>query len=151
MKSSLAIAAGLLALAAVGCSEPPQTNRMEAYLTGLQDIHVWDKDTMAKGVPSFDAVMGWGPEIWPALIARLVDDTPTKIYDDMSGRTPKVSDLAFLMLLELFHKKWQDFADDGVFVSKALPNPVLCIKWDRAVKLKVKARFAQILAQETPP
>jgi hypothetical protein len=143
-----AFACALVLAAGFGCMEPPQTNKIEDYLSGLADLHTWDKDRMGKGLLSFDAVMGWGPEIWPQLINRLTDDTPTKIYDEMSGRTAKISDVVFLMLLELFHKRWQDFSADGVFVSTALPNPVFCIKWDRPAKFKVKAHFLELLAQE---
>jgi hypothetical protein len=92
--------------------------------------------------------MGSGPAILPSLVAHLTDETPTAIYEDVTQRNPKVCDVAFLMLLTLTKTKWEDYSPEGVFVSSALPNPVFCIKWDRAAKIKVQAKFAQNLPKE---
>jgi len=35
-----------------------------------------------------------------------------------------------------------------VFISTVLPNPVFCIKWDRTAKIRVQAKFAQLLPQD---
>ena len=104
-----------------------------------------------RGHYAYDAVMGFGPEILPILVAHLTDETPTAIYDDMSRRNPKVSDVAFLMLLDLTKHRWQDFSKEGIFVSTALPNPIFCIKWDRPTKFKVQARFRELLEAEQNP
>jgi hypothetical protein len=55
------------------------------------------------------------------------------------------------MLLQLTKMKWEDFSKEGVFVSSALPNPVFCIKWDRAAKFKVQARFTKIVEELEKP
>jgi hypothetical protein len=102
----------------------------------------------AKGHSAYEAVMGFGPEILPVMAAHLTDDTPTAIHEDVIDRTAKISDVVFLMMLQLTKRKWQDFAGEGVFVSTALPNPVFCIKWSREAKFKVQAKFLQLLEDE---
>ena len=77
-------------------------------------------------------------------------ETPTAIEDEMSRRNPKVSDVVLLMLLELTALKWQFFAQDGLFISTALPNPIFCIKWDREAKLKVRRHFRQYFLEHPP-
>ncbi|HLF94896.1 MAG TPA: hypothetical protein VJB14_15625, partial [Planctomycetota bacterium] len=74
-------------------------------------------------------------------------ETPTKIYHRETGRNPRVSDVVLLILLTLTQRKWEEFADDGVFVSKVIPNPVFCINWDRTAKFKVQARFQKLIAE----
>ncbi len=136
----------LLALPfSVGCPEPPKLAQMDDMIAGLSHLKDWDTYMMGKGSLSFDSVMGYGPDIYPVLVDHLTDESPTAIYDEVSGRNPKVNDLIFLMLLELMKLQWQDFAKDGVFVSTALANPVFSIKWDRKVKLKVQHHFRFIL------
>ena len=130
-----------------GCQEPPRTAQMDDLVGGLAHLHEWDAVMQGKGHYAYDAVMGYGPDILPVLVSHLTDDTPTAIYEKVSDRNPKVSDVAFLMLLTLTKKKWQDFSKEGVFVSTVLPNPVFCIKWDREAKFKVQARFMQIVEE----
>lgn len=136
------LAAGLLA---AGCSEPPRTGQMDDLVSGLAHLLKWDPAMQGKGHYAYDAVMGYGPEIYPVLVAHLIDETPTQIIEEVTQRNPKVADVAFLMLLELTKTRWQDFAGDGVFVSTVLPNPVFCVKWDRTAKFKVQARFRQLI------
>jgi hypothetical protein len=150
MKALLPLLAALI-LSASGCAEPPRVGQMEDLVSGLAHLHTWDQHMQGKGHYAYDAVMGYGKDIYPILVAHLTDDTPTAIRDKMSERNPKVSDAAFLMLLELTKTKWEDFSKEGVFVSTALPNPIFCIKWDRTAKFKVQAKFRQLLqAMEEP-
>jgi len=138
-------------LTAATCQQPPRIAQMEDLVSGLAHLHTWDQHMQGKGHYAYDAVMGYGPEIYPILVAHLTDETPTAIRDKISDRNPKVCDAAFLMLLELTKTKWQDFAQDGVFVSTVMPNPIFCIKWDRTAKFKVQARFRQLLEELDPP
>lgn len=147
MRTPLAAVASLWLLT-VGCPEPPKTNQMGELVSSLAHLHTWDADMQGKGQWAYDSVMGYGPEIWPILVAHLTDETPTAIYEQVADRNAKVSDVAFLMLLQLTQRPWQDFAKDGVFVSTALPNPIFCIKWTRQAKFKVQARFMDILEEE---
>jgi len=128
-----------------GCPEPPKLAQMDDMVANLSNLRIWDRYMQGKGNLSYDSVMGYGPEIFPVLIDHLTDETVTAIEDEMSGRNPKVCDVVLLMLLELMHKRWQDFSVDGLFISTALPNPVYCIKWDRETKFKVQIRFRYFL------
>lgn len=123
---------------------------MDNLVSDLASIHLWDPAMQGKGQYAYDAVMGYGSEILPVLADHLVDETPTAIYDEVSKRNPKLSDVAFFMLLELTKHKWQEFSKEGVFVSTALPNPIFCLKWDRASKFKVRARFRELLEDQQP-
>src|SRR6185295_16793612 len=144
MKPVVAIAAlGILGLA--GCKEPPRANQYEEIVASLALLQKWDAVMQARGHFAYDRVMGSGPEILPWLVAHLTDETPTAIYEEVTQRNPKVCDVTFLMLLTLTKTKWEDYPQEGVFVSSALPNPVFCIKWDRAAKIRVQAKFAQNL------
>lgn len=150
MKAFLPVVAGLL-LTASTCQEPPRVAQMDDLVSGLSHLHAWDPHMQGKGHYAYDAVMGYGKDIYPVLVAHLTDETPTAIRDKMSDRNPKVSDAVFLMLLELTKTKWQDFSKEGVFVSTALENPIFCVKWDRAAKFKVQAKFRELLETlETP-
>jgi hypothetical protein len=124
-----------------GCQEPPKLAMMDNMVSNLCNLRSWDRYMQGKGNLTYDSVMGYGPEIYPIMVDHLTDETPTAIEDEMSGRTPKVCDAVLLMLLELMHKKWQDFSSDGLFISTALPDPIYCIKWDRETKFKVQIRF----------
>ena len=135
-------------LATAGCQEPPRTGQMDDLVAGLAHLHEWDAAMQGKGHYAYDAVMGYGPDILPVLAAHLTDETPTAIYEKVVDRNAKVADAAFLMLLQMTRRKWQDFSKEGVFVSTALPNPIFCIKWDRETKFKVQARFLQILEEQ---
>jgi len=128
-----------------GCPEPPKLAQMDDMVANLCNLRIWDRYMQGKGNLSYDSVMGYGPDIYPVMIDHLTDETVTAIEDEMSGRVPKICDVVLLMLLELMHKKWQDFAVDGLFISTALPNPVYCIKWDRETKFKVQIRFRYFL------
>jgi hypothetical protein len=135
----------LLVLAA-GCTEPPKTGQMVQTISGLAHLHSWDPTTQGRGQYAYDAVMGWGPEIVPSLVATITDETPTAIHDDLSGRTVPVGDVCFLMALQISGHRWEEFFDDGVFVSTALENPIFCIRWkDRASRFRVQSRFFSLL------
>lgn len=144
MKTPLAVLAAVLAMGAT-CQEPPRVAQMDHLVEGLAHLHTWDRHMQGKGHYAYDAVMGYGKDIYPVLAAHLTNETPTAIRDKMSDRNPKVADAAFLMLLELTKTKWQDFAKEGVFVSTVMDNPIFCIKWDRAAKFKVQAKFREFL------
>ena len=134
----------------VGCQEPSKTGQMDDRVTNLCNLHTWDRYMQGKGDVVYDAVMSYGPEIWPVMVDHLVDETPTAIEDEISRRVPKVSDVVLLMLLELTQKKWEDFSADGLFISTALPNPIFCIKWDHETKMKVRHRFRQYFLEHPP-
>jgi hypothetical protein len=144
MKPVLAVPV-FVVLALAACQEPPRTGQMDDLVSGLAHLHEWDPAMQGKGHYAYDAVMGYGPDILPVMAAHLTDDTPTAIREELSDRTAKVSDVVFLMMLQLTKHKWQDFAGEGVFVSTALPNPVFCIKWSREARFKVQAKFLQFL------
>jgi hypothetical protein len=144
MKRS-AVVLGLLVLLAPGCQEPPQTARMDDMVAGLAHLTQWHPHMMGKGQLSFDAIMGYGPDMYPVLIDHLLDETPTAIFDEMSRRNPMVCDVVLLMLLELTHRKWEDFNNDGLFIASTLGNPVFGIKWDRTAKIRVQNHFRQLL------
>lgn len=140
-------AASLLVLLAA-CAEPPKTGQMDHVITGLAHLHSWNPEQQAEGQYGYDAVIGRIPDILPLLVNHLTDPTPTAIYDDLSGRNPTVGDVCFLILLRAMNLRWQDFADDGVFLSTALPNPIFCIRWDDPVaKRRVQQRFRQLLPE----
>jgi len=147
MKLVVAITA-MAILAAAGCSEPPRANQYEEIVSSLADLQKWDPVMQARGHYAYDRVVGSGPKILPALVAHLTDETPTAIYEEVTRRNPKVCDVTFLILLTVTKSKWEDFAQEGVFVSTVLPNPVFCIKWDRAAKIRVQAKFAQLLPKD---
>jgi hypothetical protein len=137
----------IAALLAAGCQEPPKTWQYESAVTGLAHLHTWDPVMEAKGHYAYDHVMSLGDEVVKTLITHLADETPTAIYDELSGRKPTVGDICFLMLLHITHHPPEEFFEDGVFISTALPNPVFCVKWkDRAAKARVQAHFTQLTA-----
>jgi hypothetical protein len=130
-----------------GCQEPPRTGQMDDLVSGLAHLHEWDAAMQARGHYAYDRVMAYGPEILPVLVAHLTDETPTAIYEKVSQRNPSVADATFLILLQLTKHRWQDFANEGVFISTVLPNPIFCIKWDRETKFKVQARFMKLVEE----
>ena len=144
MRTLFVVLAAVLAMGAT-CQEPPSVGQMDSLVSGLAHLHTWDKNMQGKGQYAYDAVMGYGKDIFPVLVAHLTDETPTAIRDEVSSRNPKVSDAAFLMLLDLTKTKWQDFSKEGVFVSTVLDNPIFCIKWDRQAKFKVQEKFRALL------
>src|SRR4249920_876527 len=91
--------AGVLFLAAAGCQEPPRANQMDEIVSSLAHLQKWDPVMQARGHYAYDRVVGYGPQILPALVAHLTDETPTAIYEEVTQRNPKVCDVAFLMLL----------------------------------------------------
>jgi hypothetical protein len=129
----------------VGCPEPPKLAQMDELISTLSDLKSWDPVMQAKGSLGYDGVMGYGPDILPVLIDHLTDESPTAIYDEISGRNPKLCDVVLLVLLQLMKRKWEDFSKDGLFISTALPNPIFCIKWDRQAKFAVQRRFKHYL------
>lgn len=131
-----------------GCPEPPKIAQMDDMVQSLSTLRIWDQYMQGKGNLGYESIMGYGPDIYPVLADHLTDETPTAIYDEVSGRNPKICDAVLLMLLTLTKKKWQDFSQDGLFISTALPNPIFCIKWDRATKVAVQIRFKLYLEQE---
>jgi len=138
-----------LLLPAASCIEPPKHGQMEQAISGLAHLHSWDPGTQARGQYAYDAVMSWGPEILPALVAHLTDETPTAIRDEISGRTVVVGDVCFLLALQISGHSWKEFYDDGVFISTALENTLFCIRWnDRASRFKVQSRFRKFLPEE---
>lgn len=145
MRPFFLAAAAAIWLSSVGCPEPPKIGQMDSLVAGLAHLKDWDPAMQGKGQYAYDAVMGYGPEIYPVLVAHLTDETPTVIREEVADRTAKISDVAFMMLLELTKTQWQDFSKDGVFVSSALPNPIFCIKWDRVAKFKVQAHFQKVV------
>lgn len=146
MKAPSAVLA-LLALAA--CIEPPKSGQMEQAVMSLEDLWSWDPNTKAKGQAAYEAVVGWGPEIFPHLVAHLTDLTPTKIYEPTFKITPTVGDVCFLLLLDLTGRRWQEFQPDGVFVQSVLPNPVFNVRWpDPGARQRVQKRFLTLLDLE---
>lgn len=136
----------LLLLGLAGCMEPPPTGaKMDQAVTGLADLHTWDARTEGKGQYSYDAVMGWGPEIRFVLALHLTNESPTAIYEPLTQRNPVVGDVCFLMLLRLLGLSWQQFSGEGVFLSTALPNPVYCLKWDPGARARVQRKFFELL------
>jgi hypothetical protein len=150
MRRLFAAALALLLPAAVGCPEPPKTAQMDDVASHLVNLRHWDPYMQAKGDVIYDSVLAYGPDMWPILVDRLADETPTAIEDEISRRVPKMCDVCLLMLLELTQLRWQDFAQDGLFISTALPNPIFCIKWDREAKLKVRRHFREYFLEHPP-
>ena len=143
-----AILLAAVPLATTGCPEPPKLPQMDDMVQSLNTLRVWDQYMQGKGHLGYDSIMGYGPEIYPVLVDHLTDETPTAIYDEVSGRNPKICEAVLLMLLTLTKHKWQEFDKEGLFISTALPNPIFCIKWDRQAKIAVQFRFKKILAEE---
>jgi hypothetical protein len=139
--------AALLVITAVGCIEPPKTNRALVYVGGLQDITKWDPVNGAKGHDSYDAILSLDPsDNVPVLIATIPDPTPTKIYDRLHD-PPTVGDVAFHMLLLIFSLRPEDFEPEGVWVSKRDPirNPIYNVRMENnEVREKVRQRFAKL-------
>lgn len=147
MKRRAALALLLAVPFATGCPEPPKIAQMDDMVQNLANLSKWHPVMMAKGQLTFDSVMGYGPDIFPVLVDHLIDETPTTIYDEMSGRNPLLCDVVLLMLLELFQMKWQEFSKDGLFIATALDNPLYSIKWDRQAKFKVQKHFRRLLEE----
>jgi hypothetical protein len=147
MKKFAAIV-GLAFLA--GCSEPPRANQHEEIVSSLAHLQKWDPIMQGRGHYAYDRVLGAGPAIIPSLVAHLTDETPTAIYEEVTQRNPKVCDVSFLILLAITKTRWEDYANEGVFVSTVLPNPIYCIKWDRAAKIRVQAKFAELIPPDQP-
>lgn len=140
----------LIAYAAPACQEPPRYGEMNSLIEDLANMRTWDPTMQGKGFYAYDRVMGFGPDIYPVLVSHLINESPTGIVDEVSHRNPCIADVVLMMLLELTNHKWQEFTKEGLFVSTALPNPIFCIKWDRATKFRVKMRFAEILEVSKP-
>jgi len=137
----------LFLLSFAGCMEPPKTNRALVYVGGLQDLTRWDRVNGGRGHDSYDAILGL-PETdsVPVLIATLLDPTKTAIHDRLHD-APTVGDVAFHMLLLIFRMKPDDFAYEGVWVSKVDPsgNPIYTVRIEKdEVREKLRQRFAKL-------
>jgi len=149
MKLSTMIA-GLVVAGLAGCAEPPRANQYEEIVSSLAHLQKWDAVMQGRGHYAYDRVVGAGPEILPTLIAHLTDETPTAIYEEVTQRNPKVCDVSLLILLTVTKRSWEEFRSEGLFVSTVLPNPVYCIKWDRATKVRVQAKFGSLIPPANP-
>ena len=142
-----ALAAAVLLVLAAGCIEPPKTNRALVYVGGLQDLTQWDPVLGGRGDDSYDAILMLEPtDSVPVLIASLLDPTPTKIRDRLH-EPPKVGDVAFHMLLLIFSMRAEDFAPEGVWISKSDPvrNPIYTVRIEKdPVREKLRERFARM-------
>lgn len=139
-------AALLLAMAAAGCQEPPKTGQYESAVRGLADLHTWDPGMQAQGQYAYDVVVGSVPDVFPVLVSHLTDETPTAIYEKAFGIQVTISDVCFMILLRVTGMNPEIFYEDGVFVSKLLPNPIFCVRWnDRPSRYRVQARFTKLL------
>jgi hypothetical protein len=140
--------AAVAVLGLVSCQEPPKTGQMEAAVRALSDLHLWDPSTEARGQMSYDAIVSWGPEILPSLVAHLTDESPTMLYDRTFDITVTLGDVCFYLLLRLMGLSWQEFMNDGVFVTTSLPNPIFCIRWKEPTlssRRRVQLRFIKLL------
>jgi hypothetical protein len=138
----------LLPLALLGlmaCPEPSKGAQLEQIVTGLSHLHTWSAETEGKGQYAYDAVITSWPEIGPFLAMHLTDETATAIYEPLTGRNPKLGDICLLLLLRLTGRPWQEFRQDGVFLSTAFPNPVFCVMWEPGARARVQRRFFELL------
>ena len=133
--------------AAIGCMEPPKTNRALVYVGGLADLTRWDPINGGRGHDSHDAILALDPvDNVPVLISTLVDPTPTKIYDRLH-EPPTVGDVVFHMLLLIFGMRADDFKDEGVWISTSDPvrNPIYIVRIEKnEVREKLQKRFAKL-------
>ena len=141
------VAAAALLLLAAGCLEPPKTNRELVYVGGLQDLTQWDPVVGGRGHEAHDGILQLEPtDSVPVLIASLLDPTPTKIYDRLHD-PPTVGDVVFHMLLLIFSMRAEDFAPEGVWISKSDPirNPIFFVRIEKdSVREKLRERFARL-------
>jgi hypothetical protein len=146
--------AALLALLGASCMMGYEDNtaRMEYAVSALADLHTWDPVEQGTGQASYDAVMGWGGEILPLLVAHLTDTRKVAFHDAFSGRTPSIGDVCFMILLRVLKLSWKTFADDGVFVSTALPNPIFCLSWkeEPLSRKRAQERLKTLLPEYAP-
>ena len=137
-----------LLLLLVGCLEPPKYGQMQQATAALSDLYRWDPQMKGAGQLPYDSVMGSAPDVLPFLVDHLTDMTPTAIYEPTLDIRVTVSDVCFLMLLDLMKLQWKEFERDGVWVSPLLPNPIFCIRFDNhAARRKVQGHFARIVAE----
>lgn len=135
---------------AAGCMEPSKWPQMEKAISGLEHLHSWDPVTRGQGQYGYEAVISWGPEIIPALVAHLTDETRTAIQEPTWDIPVRVGDVCLLILLDMTRTTWQQFDEDGLFISTQLPNPVFCIRWkDAGARARVQARFRKLLALDS--
>ena len=138
----------VLPLLLAGCLEPPKYGPMNQATSALTDLHHWDPQMKGAGQLPYDAVMGWGTDVLPILVDHLTDMNMTAIHEPTFDIQVTVSDVCFLMLLDILQLSWKDFEKDGVWVSTQLSNPIFCIRFDNmAARYKVKAHFAKIVAE----
>ncbi|GEM_PF-3973587 len=134
----------LLLLLVVGC-EPSRQNRAEDFARGLADVHRWDPLRQAQGFYAYDELMRLGDEAIPALLARLTDDTQTRIMDHAHIAVPVVGDVCFQMLLKLTGMRAEEFASDGVVVLREIENPIFAVRFDPGARLRVQKRFRKLV------
>lgn len=139
------VAALLLALTA--CSEPEKQNQFTQLVYDLNVLRTWDNVRKAQGQYPYDQIMGCPPDVNPSLTAAITDERDTAIYDEVTKRTVKVGDVAFLMILDRLGLDWKSFNKDGVFIS-SLPNRIFGFQWDPGARHRVRNR---ILALLPPP
>lgn len=134
-------------LLAAGCAEPPKTNRALVYVEGLQDLTRWDPVNGGRGHDAYDAILALDPtDSVPVLIAHLLDPVQTKIYDRLH-EPPTIGDVSFHMLLLVFGMKAEEFATEGVWISKTDPvrNPIYTVRIEKDdVRERLRQRFAQL-------
>jgi hypothetical protein len=144
MKHALA---ALLLLPVAGCIEPPKTNRAYMYVADLQDLTFWDPINGGRGFDPYNALLALDPkDSVPALIATLLDPTPTRIYDKLH-QPPTVGDVAFHILLLIFGMRAEDFASEGVWIFKNDPvdNPIYKVRIEKVeVREKLRKRFGDM-------
>ena len=138
----------VLPLLLAGCLEPPKYGQMDQATSALSDLHHWDPQMKGAGQLPYDAVMGSVPDVLPILVDHLTDMTPTAIHEPVLDIQVSVSDVCFLMLLDILKLPAKDFEKDGVWVSPLLANPIFCIRFDNMqARFRVKAHFAKIVAE----
>jgi hypothetical protein len=118
---------------------------MELAVRSLADLHAWNNSSQGQGQASYNTVCSYGPEIWPHLVDHLTDETPTLLYEPTFAIRPTVGDACLLLLLRQTGIRWQEFMEDKLFVSTQLPNEIFCVRWDPAIRARVRDRFRKIL------
>jgi hypothetical protein len=137
----------LLCLAA--CPEPPKTMQMEHTVMALADLHTWDSSVKVQDQEPYRRVAGWGAEILPTLVLHLTDETVTGLQLSGFDIKVKIGDVCFLILLQLTGRSWQEFQEDGVFVSTSFPEPVYCVRWNTPdARRRVQVHFWSLIPKE---
>lgn len=130
---------------AAGCTEPPRQNRAAIYFEGLEDMWRWHPTRGGAGEPSYDGMLSLDPnDSVPTLVRGLTDTNSTKIEPGVHA-SPVVGDICFQLLLEIFGMKVEQFADDGVRVTKVETNPIHAVRLDDpGVRRRLQERFGKL-------